>query len=459
MPTFDLAVIGAGPGGFDAALRARELGFQVALIEKENPGGACLKSGCIPTKSLLASAKFLTRVQNARSFGISVSGVSCDLEALRDRKNRIVEMLRKGMTETLKRSGVEWMAGEASFAGKNRLSIKSGKEIRELEARSVLIAAGSEPVPFPGVPFDGERVLSTDHLLEMNSLPKRLLIIGGGVVGVEFASIFQPLGVRVTIVEMLERLIPGEDEEVARRLDALFRRKGIEISTGEKVKSLTLRTGGVEAVLNPGRRFDVDRVLVAMGRKPRLENLGLEKAGVKIEKGMIVVDEYQETSAPGIFAVGDVTNRTTGLAHGASAEGILVAENLKGKRTKMDCRAIPNCIYTDPEVASVGSYRSVSPRAPEEVVECKILFSSIAKSQVEEETEGFIKMMASKKDGRVLGFTGIGAHVTELIHEAALAIKAGLHVRTLAETVHAHPTESEILQKAAQKLHSMLDTE
>ena len=449
MKTFDVAVIGAGPGGFDAALRARELGASVALIDKSDLGGTCLNTGCIPTKSLLTSTKFLTRMKHAEVFGLSTIFPVWDISSLIQRKNRIVDSLKKAMTETLNRSGVEWMSGEASFTGKGRLQIAPAGEI---ESKDIIIATGSAPVAFPGTPFDGERILASHHLLEIKTPPRDLLILGGGVVGVEFASIFQALGVRVTIVEMLDRLLAGEDPEVSRRLESLYQRKGIQVLTGEKVQSL-VQTNGVEALLESGKKLTADHVLVAMGRRPCVGSLALENAGIKFDKKGIEVNEFLETSAPNIFAIGDVTNRTTGLAHGATAEGIRVAENLKGSKKRMNYEAIPNCIYSDPEVASAGIYRSG--RGSEEIVECKILFSSIGKSQVEGETEGFLKMAASKKTGKILGVAGIGAHVTELIHEAVLAIKAGITVQVLAETIHAHPTESEILQKAAQKLAGM----
>jgi dihydrolipoamide dehydrogenase len=449
---FDLAIIGAGPGGFDAALRARELGFKVALVEKDEPGGTCLNTGCIPTKTLLASTKLLTKIKAAANDGLSVSGASWDGKVLADRTRRIVETLRKGMLEILRRSGVEWITGEARLAGRNRLQIDGRGAAREIESRSILIATGTEPVPFPGLPFDGDAVLSSSQILELKKIPKELLILGGGIVGVEFASIFQPLGVKVTIVEMLERLIAAEDEEVSRRLESLFRRKGIESYTGERVKGLAVRQNRVEAALDSGKKVEAEQCLVAIGRKPHLDRLGLEEAGVKVKRGAIEVNEYLETSAPGIFAIGDVTTRSTGLAHGASAEGIRVIENLKGPKRGMNYEAVPSCIYTDPEVASVGKNVRT-----DDVVETKILFASLGRAQIEGETEGFVKMFASKKDGRILGVTGIGARMSELIHEATLAVAAQITVGTLAETIHAHPTEGEIFQKAAQKLKQLLD--
>ena len=457
---FDLAVIGAGPGGFEAALRARELGFKVALIDKSDLGGTCLNTGCIPTKSLLASTKFLSRMKHAEVLGLSTVFPVWDISSLIQRKNRVVESLKKGMEEALKRSGVEWIAGEASFAAKNHIIIRGEGRVTgeiEIESKYTLLATGSEPIPFPGTPFDGERILSSADLLEIKTPPRDLLILGGGVVGVEFASIFQALGVRVTLVEMLERLLATEDSEVGRRLEALYQRKGVQVLTGAKVKNIAVGASGVEAVLESGKKLTADHVLVAVGRRPRTENLALEQAGVKLGKKGIEVNDYLETSIPGIFAIGDITSRTTGLAHGASAEGIRVVENLKGPKTKMNYEAIPNCVYSDPEVASAGIYRSGGVSADSDLVESKVLFSSMGKSQVEGETEGFLKLAASKKTGKIVGVTAIGAHVTELIHEAVLAIRAGVSVQMLAETIHAHPTESEILPKAAQKLIDVIE--
>lgn len=454
MQRFDIAVVGAGPGGFDAALRARELGFKVALIDKSDPGGTCLYTGCVPTKSLLASTKLLSRMKEGQSLGLSnVTPVINNLALLIERKNKIVEGLKKGMTDALKRSGVEWISGTASFVSKNQIQIE-GKDKREIESKFIIIATGSEPAPFPGLPFDGDRVLSSTDALEIKKLPQKLLILGGGVVGVEFASIFQALGVHVTIVEMLDRLIAGEDPEITRRFESLFQRKGIEILMGQKVKTLVRQGQGVLAHLESGEKITADQVLVAIGRRPQVESLGLEKAGVTAEKKGIKVNEYLETTTGNIFAIGDVTSQTTGLAHSAAAEGIRVVENLKGQKKAMN-KVIPNCIYSDPEVASVGIYQARFTKPAGEMIESKILFSSIGKSQVQAQTEGFLKMAAAKDSGKILGVTAIGAHVTELIHEGVLAIQAGLTVEALAETIHAHPTESEIVQKAAQKLKDL----
>ncbi|MBI2167661.1 MAG: dihydrolipoyl dehydrogenase [Candidatus Omnitrophica bacterium] len=438
MPIYDLAVIGAGPGGFEAALRARELGYSAALIEKSDPGGVCLNTGCIPTKAFLASSRLLGRIRNARLYGLLASDVSAEPSALVARKNQIVATLRKGMLQAIQKSGVEWVSGSASFAGPGRLLVRSNESQREIEAKNILIAAGAAPTPFPGVPFDGKKVLSSTDVLELKTVPGQILIVGGGVIGVEFASFFNALGTEVTVVEMLDRIIATEEEEISRRLESILTRKGIKIRTGEKVTR--------EEILK------ADTALIAVGRTPNIGGLGLEKAGVKVDRGAIAVDEFLETSTPGIFAIGDVTNRTTGLAHGASAEGLRVVDNLKGPKLKMDTRAIPSAIYTDPEVAGVGLKEGGGEVRPEETVSCKVLFSSLGKAHVEGEPEGFLKMAASPKTGKIVSVSALGAHVTELIGEAALAIRLGLTVKDLAETVHPHPTESEILQKVAQEL-------
>lgn len=465
MNYYDLAIIGAGPGGFDAALRARELGFKAALIDKSDLGGTCLNTGCIPTKALLASTKFLTEIKEAGSFGILSAAPSVNLAAIIQRKDKIVEGLKKRVTEALQRSGVEWIPGVASFVSKNKLKVtpspfprreREGVRVEnEIEAKFMIIATGSEPVAFSGLPFEGERVLSSTHALEIKKLPEKILILGGGVIGVEFMSIFQALGVKVTVVEMLERLIAGEDPEISRRLESLFQRKGIEILTSKKVKTLSKNSAGIEALLESGEKITADQVLVSVGRKPRIEDLALENAGVAYDKKGIQVNEFLETTTPNIFAIGDVRQDTTGLAHGATAEGIRVVENLKNKKKPVN-RVVPNGIYSDPEVASVGIYQARFPKHSGEIVESKILFSSLGKSQVEGETEGFLKMAAAKDTGKILGVTAIGAHVTELIHEAVLAVQAGITAETLAETIHAHPTESEILQKAAEKISRQL---
>ena len=361
MNHYDVAIIGAGPGGFEAAIAAREHGLSTAVIEKSDAGGTCLNAGCIPTKSLLATAKLLSQIQRAEAYGLPAVSLKPSLSEILNRKNRIVQTLKKAALESLQRSGAVWIPGKASFVSRNRLSIGDKNHSGEIEADAVVIATGSEPTPFPGLAFDGKCVLSSNEILELKQLPKKLLILGGGVVGVEFASIFHALGVSITLVEMLPNLIATEDVEVSRRLETLFRRKGIEVLTQAKVKKIIQTGRGIEALLEGAEKLSADQILIAIGRRPNAEALNLEKAGVALEKGRICVNEFLQTSAPGIFAVGDVTTRSTGLAHGAAAEGIQAVENILGMKTgrqsKMNYEAIPNCIYTDPEVASCGIYR------------------------------------------------------------------------------------------------------
>ncbi len=442
MSDFDLAVIGAGPGGLEAALRARELGLKTALIEKKHPGGTCLNTGCIPTKALLASAVH----------GLQPASVQIDYAAMVRRKNEIVTRLREAARNQIQKSGLEWIEGEASLAGKGEIRIKA-KTSSAIHARSILIATGSEPADLPGLVLDHRHVLSSTDILELEQIPKTLLIVGAGAVGVEFASLFHALGTKVTLVEILPAILPVEDPDCAKRLETLFSRSGMRILTETKITSLQIQKQ-VTAKLSTGEVLEVEKVLLAVGRKRVTERLGLEQAGVALKKnGSIEVNEYLETTAPGIFAIGDVIDSPQ-LAHVASHEGFCVAENLAGRKMKIDYSAIPSCVYSYPEVASVGVRFA---EHATELVEAKIPFAAVAKAQIEGKTDGFFKLYAWKLTGKVAGASAVGAHVTELLPEVTLAVRLGLHVREISATVHAHPTESEVISLAARELLKRLE--
>lgn len=437
MSVYDLAVIGAGPGGLEAALRARELGLKTILIEKKDPGGTCLNQGCIPTKSLLASARFFSRIHKSQDYGVTVTNPDFDWQALLDRKNAIVETLRKSALQQIKKSQLDWIQGTAQLAGRRKIRV-TGTDPKEIEADSILIATGSAPADLSGLALDGQKIISSTDALELTSLPKSILIVGAGAVGVEFASLFHALGVEVTLIEMLERLLPSEDEDCAKRLETLFSRKGIKIMTGVTVGSEFL---------------EAEKILLAVGRKRNTKDLGLEDTGVRLEKnGAIAVNDFFETSVPGIFAIGDCI-QTPQLAHLASYAGVIVAENLAGHTKRVvNFNAVPSCIYSDPEVTSVGLLSVKEKMAKGEALEVKIPFAGIGKAQIEGETDGFFKLFALKDRGIIIGAAGIGAHVTELIPEIVLAVRLRLTARDLCDTIHAHPTESEILQIAAREL-------
>lgn len=451
MTDFDLAVIGAGPGGLEAALRARELGLKTALIEKKDPGGTCLNTGCIPTKTLLASTRLLSQIRRASEYGLRVRQVQVAFADLMQRKEVIVSRLREAALNQIQKSGIEWIVGTAQFLGPLELSVQ-GASAHRLRAASVIIATGSEPADLPSLKFDSSSILSSTDALNLKELPESLLIVGGGAVGVEFASFFHSMGVEVTLVEMLPRLLPAEDEDCARRLKALFERRGLRILTETKVQECLKGRGGLKVKLSSREILEAEKILVAVGRRPSTARLELEKAGVRLEKkGAIEVNEYLETTAKGVFAIGDVISSPQ-LAHVASYEGSLVVDNLSRKtKIRTDYRSIPSCIYSDPEVVSVGMVTSGQDAEAEDVLEVRIPFAAVGKAQIEGETEGFLKLRAYKKDGRILGACAIGARVTELIPEITLAIRLQLKVKDLCDTVHAHPTEAEIIALAARE--------
>ncbi|HXV27605.1 MAG TPA: dihydrolipoyl dehydrogenase [bacterium] len=452
MSSYDLAVIGAGPGGLEAAIRAKELGLRTVLIEKKNPGGTCLNQGCIPTKTLLASSRFLTRIKDSSHLGIATGDVRCEWQGLLKRKRAVVELLRKASHEQIRKAQIDWIHGTARIVGRKEIHVR-GEEDKHIEAESILIATGSTPADLPNLKLDGKNILSSTDVMEMEELPKSLLIVGGGAVGVEFASLFHALGVKITLIEILDRLLPGEDGDCVRRLETLFTRRGIQVMTGLTIAEIRTGDGTVTAVLNSGESVEAEKILLGVGRKRNTSDLGLEGAGIHLEKnGAIPVNDHFETPVRGIYAVGDCTNIPQ-LAHLASHAGILVAESLGGQQKRViNLDAVPNCIYSDPEVASVGLGKVKEKAEKGETLEVKLPFSAVSKAQIEGEKDGFLKLFASKDRGIILGAAGIGSHITELMPEIVLAVRLRLTARDIYDTLHAHPTESEILQMAARQL-------
>ncbi len=449
---YDFAVIGAGPGGLEAALRAKELGLHTVLIEKKDPGGTCLNQGCIPTKALLASSRFFSRLEQSQGFGVTVENAQFDWHALVKRKNDLVEAIRNSTFHQITKAKLDWVQGTAQLAGKRKIHV-TGSEPKEIEAASILIATGSAPADLPNLTLNGQTIISSTEALALTELPQSLLIVGGGAVGVEFASLFRALGVKVTLIEMLDRLLPAEDEDCAKRLETLFSRQGIRVLTGVTVAGMEKPGQHTKAHLSSGESLEVEKILLAVGRKRNTGELGLETAGVHSEKnGAIAVNDFFETNVPGIFAIGDCTSAPQ-LAHLASYAGCLVAENLGGHTKRVvNFSAVPSCIYSEPEVASVGLSKVREKREAGETIEVKIPFAGIAKSRIQGETDGFFKLFALKDRGIIIGACGVGAHVTELMPEVVLAVRLRLTARDLGDTLHAHPTESEILMLAAREL-------
>lgn len=446
---YTIAIIGAGPGGYVAAVRAAQLGARVCLVEKERVGGTCLHRGCIPSKSYISSVKALKTIREAQRFGIEVGGEARpNLDKIRERTHGIISNMEKGIQQLLKLNGIEVHYGAASLASPRKIHItKEDGGCTELEAEKIIIATGSSPAFLPA--FQGMKVLTTDTVFNMESIPASLVIIGGGVVGCEFASIFNGFGSEVSVLELEPQLLPGEDPEIVKILEREFKKKKIRVLCGVKVMRGEERDGRMAVCLEGGKEIEAEKILVSIGRRPSSSGLGLENSGVALDpKGNIVVNERMETSVPGIYAIGDITGKWL-LAHAASKEGIVASENAMGISSAMDYSAIPAAVFTDPEIGSVGL--SV-PEAEKKGLKVKTgAFSTrlLGKAQVTNELAGEVRLTIEEGSERLLGARIIGPSASELIHEAALAVSRGLTVRDIGETVHGHPTFSEAIMEAA----------
>jgi len=426
---YDLVVIGAGWAGFNAALRAKELGLKVALIEKGQMGGTCLNRGCIPTKTLLQSAKIYTITKKSKIFGIETSSPQINLTEIQNRKDKIIQQLRQGMEFMLK--GINFINAEAKIVSSDTLEV----DARQLNTKFILIATGSRPLELKDLKFDGKKVISSDEILNLKEIPKSLLIIGGGVIGCEFASLYSGLGCQVSIVEKMPQLLPGEDKEVARKLETIFKKRGIKINTNIDAQTVGLK--------------DYDLALLCIGRAPNTGNLDLDKVSLKIEKGKVIVDDYLKTNITNIYAAGDCTAKTM-LAHFAAYQGRIAAENIAfaDKPKKADNTNIPNCIFTDPEIASVGLKEEDARNQGMDIKINKFDFLGSGMARILDETEGFIKIISDKKNDEILGASIIGPRATELIGMLTLVIQSHLRVSQIQDTVFAHPTLSESIHDA-----------
>lgn len=426
---YDFAVIGAGWAGFNAALKAKESGLKVCLIEKSKIGGTCLNLGCIPTKTLIQSAKIYSLAKKAQDFGLTPIEPRINFGRVQERKEKIVAQLASGMQFMLK--GVDLVSGEAEIISAHELRV-SGQLIK---TKNTLIACGSKPTELSALKFDGKKVISSDEILNLKELPGSLLIVGGGVIGSEFASLFSALGVRVTLIEKMPQLLPSEDKEIAKKLENVFKKKGIKVSTNADATSQDLSA------------FDL--VLVCVGRSPNTERLGLEKIGVNLERGKILVDDYLKTNIPNLYAAGDCTARVM-LAHYAAYQGQIAAQNICHPETPKtaDNSTVPNCIFTDPEIASVGLNEEKALQLGLQIKMHKFDFLGSGMARIIDETEGFIKVISDKKSDELLGASIIGPKATELIAIFTLAISCRLKISNIKETIFAHPTLSESIHEA-----------
>lgn len=446
---YQVVVIGAGPGGYPAAIKAAQLGARVCLIESREIGGTCLNRGCIPTKALVESAATLERVRRAMDYGVVAGEASLDLKRINSRQDEIVNRLRKGIKFLLDRNRIDQLAGSARLLESGRVEVirtDSGRE--ELTAEKVILATGSEPLLPPALGYDGQSVVSSTELLHPEKIPESLIIIGGGVIGCEFARIYGAFGSRVTIIEAQPTILPGIDEDLARKLQAGFKQQGIIVRTKTRVRSVCKEGGVVEVELEDGSRLAAEKLLVAIGR--RLNNAGLAEAGIALgERGEVLVNERMETSKPGVYAVGDITGKAL-LAHMATAQGLVAAANALGIDEMVDYRAVPGCIFTHPKVAGVGITGREAKVRGMAVKVGKYPFSGNGRALCEGEEDGFVKVIASADNHRVLGLHIIGPQATELIVEGALAVRWGLTLDQLVATIHAHPTLAEALVGACE---------
>ncbi|MBP1713776.1 MAG: dihydrolipoamide dehydrogenase [Deltaproteobacteria bacterium] len=446
----NLLIVGAGPGGYVAAIRAAQLGIQVTLVEKGKLGGTCLNWGCIPTKSFLADVKLLRKIKSSEVFA-NTETLAINWPKLTARKNQVVETLRNGVAAHLKSQKVNLLRGRGKFIEPHAVEVDCEGKKEIIRAEAVIVATGSRPSPLPQIPFDGQRILSSDDIFLLPEPPMELVIIGGGVIGVEFAMIFNSLGTKVTILEMLPQIIATEEPEVIQGLHRLLEKGGIRILTQAKVLSASPLKEGVSIVLqrkNKEEELSAEKVLMAVGRKPNTEDLGLDKVGIRLNGSFIEVNSRMETAVPGIYAIGDVTGKMM-LAHAASAQGIVAVENMAGKDREIDYQRIPNCIYTLPEVASVGLKEEEARQEGYELQVGRFPYRNSGKALAMGEPEGFVKIIAEKELGQVLGVHILGDRATDLIGECVLAMNLEGTIEEWGETVKGHPTLSEILNEAA----------
>jgi dihydrolipoamide dehydrogenase len=452
-PTYDLIVIGAGPGGYVAAIRAAQLGMRVACVEKDPTlGGTCLNVGCIPSKALLdSSEKFYETKKKLADHGIRVGQIDLDLEKMLARKDKVVAVNTKGVASLFRKNKVDWLKGRAKFVDAKTLRI-DGAESSQVKAERILVASGSAPVELRDLPFDGKRVISSTEALTLPAVPKKMLVVGAGAVGLELGSVWSRLGAEVLVVEMLDHIVPGMDREATTALQRALEKQGLEFRLGTKVASAKVSANGVRAQLaSSGKQEDWegDIVLVAVGRRSFSDELGLQAIGVKLdERGRVEVNDRFESNVPGVFAIGDVV-RGAMLAHKASEEGIAAVEGMAGMPVHINYDAIPNVVYTHPELASVGITEEEAKKRGADYRKGTFPFLANGRARCMNDTEGLVKILADAKTDRILGIHIIGPHASDLIAEAAVAMEFHASAEDIARSSHAHPTLAEAIKEAA----------
>jgi dihydrolipoamide dehydrogenase len=443
---FDAAILGSGPGGYPAAIRLAQNGLKVALIEPKEVGGTCLNRGCIPTKALIANAEVLHTLKNAQKFGIQAQSVQFDFAQMQKSKDEAVKRLRNSLESLILANGVQLIRGRGTFISPNQLKVK-GQDNCQIWADNIIIATGSEPREIPAFAFDGEKIHSSTSILDLQALPKSMAIVGGGVIGCEFASLYSELGVQVTIIEALDRLLPLECPTLSTALTRSFQARGIQIITARAVKGIEKTTDSV-AVRLEDKDIAADMALVAIGRSLNSDGLGLETTGILTKKNSIEVNERMQTNVPGIYAIGDVTG-TTLYAHTATHQGFVAAENILGHAARMNYNAVPGVIFTIPEIGSCGLTIDEAKKRGYPAKLSSYPLKALGKAQVAFQTEGFAQLVVDETTGQILGAQVVGHEAGNLLAAMTLAITNELTVDCITETIHAHPTLSEAWMESA----------
>lgn len=457
---YDLIVIGSGPGGYSAAIRAGQYGLRTAIVEAQPKlGGTCLHVGCVPTKALLHAAEVWDEVLHGKDLGIVCDNPRVDYPRVVERKDQVVAKHAKGIEFLMKKNKVEWIKGYATLKGGGKVEIQAADGARTVEAKKIIIATGSEARMLPGME-PGPSILTNIEILNMTVIPKTLAIIGSGAVGVEFASIFNRFGTKVTVLEMLPRIVPVEDEEISKELHRVFKKTGIRVETGAKVGSVQATADGVKfsVTLADGKTEEMtaEKLLVAVGRKPNTDRIGLENTQVKTERGFIKVNSWMQTDDPAVYAIGDVVAGTPQLAHVASMEGMVAVAHIAGKPTRpVRTDRIPGCTYTEPSIGSVGLTEAEAKTKGYKVKIGKFPFAGNSKATILGHHDGFVKVVADEEYGEILGVHIIGPMATDLIAEAVTAMESEATVETMMSTIHAHPTTSEAVGEAFQAVYGL----
>tara|TARA_Y100000588_G_scaffold355727_1_gene411254 strand:+ start:679 stop:2040 length:1362 start_codon:yes stop_codon:yes gene_type:complete len=451
MKIYDLAVIGGGPAGYHAAIELSKKNKKSIVIDEKTLGGTCLHLGCIPSKSLISSAGLFRNLKKANDYGITLNeNFSADLQLMISKKNKIVSNLEKGIFNLFKNHGVEFVQGRGEIQEVNRVRVKNmNEEISDIHANNILIATGSRPRTLPSFPIDGDKIITSDHAVNLEKIPKRLLVLGGGYIGCELACFYNEIGSEVHVIEGLESLVPNLDSDISKFLEREFRKQKIKVRTNEFVSGIEIQNDEVLVQFENGEELVVDKILIAIGRSPNSEGIGLENVGVKIESnGTIFCDENMRTNVENIYVAGDVAGRIM-LAHVASYEGFIVAENISGIPAKIDYSLVPCGIFTYPEIGSVGLSEKDAISMGKSVKTSRFDIRGLGKAHADRTIEGFVKIVSCAEDDSILGMHIVSSHAADLVHEGVAAMKGGIKMEELGMMIHSHPTLSEGIMLAA----------